>query len=365
MESHALFIRIIISLVGLGYCDCHFIPVESACCRLNLHYGDLMLRSAFVISVILLNLVGQLHAEAKHKLLFFSKSSGFEHDVISWKKGKPSFAEKIFIEIGVKHGWEFEFSKDGSKFSPEYLKGFDAVIFYTTGNLITLGKDKEPAMTPEGKQALFDYVKNGGGFIGLHSASDTFHTNDESSKGADRYVNHGEDCDPYICLLGGEFIIHGDQQVATNKVINPAFPGFSDVGESFAFNEEWYSLKDFRSDIHVLTVIDSPKMKGPMYDRPPFPNTWARTEGKGRVFYTSMGHREDVWTNSIFQNIVIGAIQWTTGELAAETKPNLDTAAPGAMTNPKFNAPAPRNRKKKRQKKNSDQGLMPWGASGL
>ena len=148
-----------------------------------------------------------LHAEAARKLLFFTKSSGFEHEVISWKKGQPSHAEKVFLDLGAKHSLEFVFSKDGSKFSPEYLAGFDAVIFYTTGDLTTAGNDQQPPMSPAGKQALFDYVKSGKGFIGLHSASDTFHTANESQKGLDRYVNHGKDADPYVCFLGGEFII--------------------------------------------------------------------------------------------------------------------------------------------------------------
>ena len=277
-----------------------------------------------------------LQAEPAHKLLFFTKSSGFEHDVISWKKGQPSHAEKIFIELGAKHNWQFEFSKDGSKFAPEYLASFDAVIFYTTGDLTALGTDQQPPMTPAGKQALFDYVKSGKGFIGVHSASDTFHTANESKKGPDRYINHGKDADPYVCFLGGEFIIHGAQQVATNKVVNKKFPGFADVGDSFAFNEEWYSLKDFNPDIHVLTVIDSPAMKGSMYERPAYPTTWAREEGKGRVFYTAMGHREDVWTNKIFQDIIVGAIRWTTRYVDAATPPNLKEVAPGAMTNPIF-----------------------------
>lgn len=277
-----------------------------------------------------------LHADSAHKLLFFTKSSGFEHSVISWNKGKPSLAEKVFLDLGSKNQWEFEFSKDGSKFSPEYLAGFDAVIFYTTGDLTTAGTDKQPAMTPAGKQALFDYVKSGKGFIGLHSASDTFHTANESQKGADRYANHGKDADSYVHFLGAEFIIHGAQQVATNKVIDPAFPGFSDLGESFSYNEEWYSLKDFNSDIHVLTVIDAPSMKGPMYARPPYPTTWARQEGKGRVFYTAMGHRDDIWSNPAYQNILTGAIRWVTGDVKADVTPNLSTAAPEAMTNPKY-----------------------------
>src|SRR6478735_7988738 len=156
-----------------------------------------MLKSTALL--LALGLAGSLsvHADPAHKLLFFTKSSGYEHDVISWKKGQPSYAEKIFLDLGKKESWEFEFSKDGSKFSPEYLAGFDAVIFYTTGDLTSEGTDKQPPMSAAGKHALFDYVKSGKGFIGLHSASDTFHTANEAGKGPDRYVNHGKDADPY------------------------------------------------------------------------------------------------------------------------------------------------------------------------
>lgn len=303
------------------------------------HHHALMLRKTLVLTALLLPSVVSAQTGKPHKLLFFTKSSGFEHSVISWKGGKPSLAEKVFLDLGKKNSWEFEFSKDGSKFSPEYLAGFDAVIFYTTGDLTTKGTDGQPPMTAAGKQALFDYVKSGKGFIGLHSASDTFHTANESQKGPDRFANHGKDADPYVCFLGGEFIIHGDQQKATNKVINPRFPGFENLGESFTYHEEWYSLKDFNPDIHVLTVIDSPAMKGSMYQRPPYPTSWARAEGKGRVFYTAMGHRDDIWTNPAYQEILTGAIRWTTGDAQAAIPPNLKQAAPGAMTNPTIQAP--------------------------
>jgi type 1 glutamine amidotransferase len=276
-----------------------------------------------------------VQAAPTHKILFFTKSSGFEHSVISWKGGKPSLAEKVFLDLGGKHSWEFEFSKDGSKFSPEYLAAFDTVIFYTTGDLTTTGTDGEPAMTAAGKQALFDYVKGGKGFIGIHSATDTFHTKTDGKKTTERHHNHGKDADPYICFIGGEFIGHGDQQVAKNTVINKKFPGYEKIGDSFSFNEEWYSLKDFNPDLHVLTVIDSPSMKGGDYDRPPYPTAWAREEGKGRVYYTAMGHRDDIWTNETFQNILVGAIRWTTGEVEVATPANLKEVAPGANTNPK------------------------------
>lgn len=300
-----------------------------------------MLKKAIAALAVASGLATPLHAAPAHRLLFFTKSATYEHDVISWKKGQPSLAEKVFLDLGARNSWEFVFSKDGSKFSPEYLAGFDAVIFYTTGDLTTVGTDKQPAMTPAGKQALLDYIKSGKGFIGLHSASDSFHTNNEAQKGPDRYKNHGKDADPYICMIGGEFIIHGAQQVATNKVIDPKFPGFEKTGDSFAFNEEWYSLKEFNPDIHCLTVIDSTRMTGEPYQRPPYPTSWARTEGKGRVYYTAIGHRDDVWSNPVFQNMLVGAIQWTTRDVNAAVPPNLATAAPEASTNPPYVAPKP------------------------
>jgi type 1 glutamine amidotransferase len=276
---------------------------------------------------------------APKKILFFTKSSGFEHSVISWKKGQPSHAEKVLLELGAKHGWEFTFSKDGSKFGKDYLAQFDAVFFYTTGDLCDAGTDKQPPMSPGGKQALFDYVRAGKGFVGTHSACDTFHTDNESKKGPERYVNHGEKADPFVRFIGGEFIKHGAQQVATNTVTNPKFPGFEKVGASYAFHEEWYSLKDFTPDIHVLSVIDSPRMKGAEYQRPPYPSTWARKEGAGRVWYTAMGHREDIWTNPVFQDILVGGIKWAMGDAPADTPANIKETAPGAYTNPAYQEP--------------------------
>ena len=288
-----------------------------------------------------IGLVFSAQVAKKPRILFFSKSSGFEHSVISWKNGQPSHAEKVLLELGNKQGWDFEFSKDGSKFSKDYLAQFDAVFFYTTGNLLEAGTDNNPPMSPEGKEALFEFVRAGKGFIGTHSASDTFHTDNESKKGPERYLNHGDKADSYVRFLGAEFIKHGAQQIAKNSVVNPKFPGFEKVGTDYSFHEEWYSLKDFTADIHVLSVMDAPAMKGDEYKRPPFPSTWARREGNGRVWYTAMGHREDIWTNPVFQDILIGGIQWGLGQVQADTPPNLKVVAPEAYTNPPYVEPKP------------------------
>ena len=107
----------------------------------------------------------------------------------------------------------------------------------------------------------------------------------------------------------------------------------------FELNEEWYSLKDFSADLHVLLVQESESMKGIEYERPAYPATWARMHGKGRVFYTSMGHREDVWTSPVFQQILTGGILWALGDVKAEVPANLEAVAPGWAKNPPFPPP--------------------------
>jgi hypothetical protein len=70
------------------------------------------------------------------------------------------------------------------------------------------------------------------------------------------------------------------------------------------------------------------------YDRPPYPATWAHPYGKGRAFYTSMGHREDVWTNPVFQQVLLGGLNWAVGNVQADVTPNLKTATPQASVLP-------------------------------
>src|SRR5580658_1291409 len=110
------------------------------------------------------------------KILFFSKSSGFEHDMIKEKNGQPSEAQKILAELGAKNNIEFTFTKDGSVFTPENIAKYDAFFFYTTGDLTTPGTDKNPPMSQEGKAAFLEAIHNGKGFIGSHCAADTFHS---------------------------------------------------------------------------------------------------------------------------------------------------------------------------------------------
>lgn len=280
-------------------------------------------------------------ATAPLRVLYFTKSAGFEHSVIKWVDGKPSYSEKILSALAPKHDLTLTFSKDGSLFSPEYLAGFDVVIFYTTGDLFSDGTDGHPAMTPTGKQALLDWVAAGHGFVAIHSGSDTFHTG-ESGGGnpkerSNRYQLRGAASDPYILMLGGEFIGHGAQQVAKVSVIDPHFPGCGELHDSFECQEEWYSLKDFTPDLHVLLLLQTATMKGSHYERPPFPLAWARAYGKGRVWFNGMGHRDDVWDSERFQTMLMGGIAWAGGRVKADIPSNLEQVAPAANTLPPQN----------------------------
>jgi type 1 glutamine amidotransferase len=143
--------------------------------------------------------------------------------------------------------------------------------------------------------------------------------------------------DPYVAMIGAEFIRHGRQQKARMIVADPKFPGMEAAGsDGFELLEEWYSLKDFAPDLHVLLVQDTKGMVGPDYDRPPYPATWARRYGRGRVFYSSMGHREDVWESARFQTILRGGLRFAFGDAPRniDLSPNLVRVAPGYATIP-------------------------------
>ena len=187
-------------------------------------------------------------------------------------------------------------------------------------------------MSAQGKQTFLDAVRGGLGFTGVHAASDTFHTQPDSADLSTRYVAYGEKSDPYLRMVGGEFIIHGsDPRLQTTGLIvnDPKFPGLEGVTSPVEFNEEWYSLKDFTPDLHVILTVDTSKLKGECYQRHPYPGAWARMHSKGRVFYTAMGDRPENWQNEFFLKHLAGGIRWSIGDVSAEIPTNLQAVTPG------------------------------------
>lgn len=289
------------------------------------------------------------------KVLFLTKSSGFQHSVVTRKADDPTklaHAEQALVDLGKKNGFDVTVTKDADIFdNPETYKTYDVFAFYTTADL-TKASDKysmkkgpdgknvqdklihtEKPMSPKGKEMFLKSLEEGKGFVGFHCASDTFHSR---KKELLRDANAlPADCDPYIVMVGGEFSGHGSQQKAMMRVVTKNFPGLEGL-QDFELFEEWYGLHNLAPDMQAILVQDTTTMKvDPKtnlrekdYQRPPFPATWARMQGKGRVFYTSMGHREDVWTNEIFLKMTVAGMNWAAGKTEFKPQPNIPQVAP-------------------------------------
>jgi hypothetical protein len=280
---------------------------------------DMLKLTSAALGLSALPLGSLLAADTKPKrILYFTRSAGYEHSVVHRQGGQLAFSEKILTEMGKKAGYEVECSQDGRLFDGD-LAAYDAFAFYTSGNLTSPQGNGKP-MTAAGKQRLLDAVGGGKGFLGLHACTDSFRSNDVKAA-----------LDPFLAMVGAEFVAHDAQQEATLRIVSQ-FPGIAKLGRGrdITLLEEWYAHWKFVKDLHVILVQETKGMKGPHYQRPPYPATWARKHGQGRVFYTSLGHREDIWTNPVFQGITLAGLAWITGRVAFDPNPNIDEVAPGA-----------------------------------
>jgi uncharacterized protein len=119
--------------------------------------------------------------------------------------------------------------------------------------------------------------------------------------------------------------------VAQLGIVSPKFPAVKGIKPAdLKLVEEWYAHHKFQKDLHVILVQETEGMKGNEYNRPPYPATWARKHEKGRVFYTSFGHRDDIWTNPKVQQLMLGGMAWALGNAEFDAKPNIDQVTPKA-----------------------------------
>jgi hypothetical protein len=236
----------------------------------------------------------------QRRLLVFTKSAGFEHDVVRSIGGEPSVVERAMAQLADRIGFSATITKDGERFARE-LAAHDAVLFYTTGDLTSAGTDGNTPMPAEARDALIQAVEDGLGFIGVHSASDTFHSTENS-------------VDPYIAMLGGEFESHGRPQRARVTILDPDFPGMPD-GSELERHGEWYAFRNLATDVHPLLRLETGSMQGDDYERDPYPVAWTRQPGSGRVFYTALGHFAEEWEDPDFLRMLEGGIQWAAGAM--------------------------------------------------
>lgn len=281
-----------------------------------------MRRSTFLLIALALSFqVAQIgcQADEKTKILFLSKSSGFQHSSIKRKDDAPSHVEKILQGMSNQYDADITITKDASLINAENLKNYDIVVFYTTGDLTKTGTDGHPAMSDTGLDELVAWIEAGGAFMGYHCAADTFHgpTDGPPSK--------------YINMIGGEFERHGMQFEGTVEIVDTSHPAMQSLPKTFSYKEEWYMFKNLNKEkIHVLALFDPGETgrRQKMYQVPKYPIIWCSALGEGRVYYNAIGHREDIWDDPTFQQSLIDAAQWVAGIGRLQADPNYNEVVP-------------------------------------
>jgi hypothetical protein len=244
----------------------------------------------FLILVALVTLAGlcltkpvSAKGPTKGKLLYMTLTKGFHHESVELSK-------QIVKEIGEKSGaFDTTVTEDVGAFTAQNLKAYDAVMFNTTGEL---------PMTAEEKQAFEHFIKSGHGFVGVHSATDTFY-----------------EWGTYNDIIGGYFNNHPWHQMVSIEVVDPASKIVGFLGKSFQIDDEIYQTSDFRADTsHVLLRIDPSsvdlKKPGVVHRYYGWPVAWTRLYGKGRVYYNGLGHEDAVWKDARYQEMLLNGIKW-------------------------------------------------------
>ncbi len=243
-------------------------------------------RMVLVTAVGLGLLAGQLDAQDRPRVLYLTQPAAFVHEMLP-------VAEEVMRELGAQPGaFDVTVIRTAEAITADRLGGYDVVMFNTTGEL---------PMDTEQKAALLAFIRNGGGFVGVHSASDTFYEWPE-----------------YGAMLGGYFDGHPWHQEVTLAVEDRDHPSTRHLGGSIRLYDEIYQVRDWaRDDVHVLLSVDteSVDMTADGVNRADgdFAVSWTRAYGEGRVFYTALGHEPDLWRDARFRQHLVGGIRWAAG----------------------------------------------------
>jgi type 1 glutamine amidotransferase len=251
----------------------------------------------------------------KRVLAWADVRNGYQHDSISHaiatieRLGRASGAYDTFIrtdsQLITKHPITFPAGTgiaSGEQFNVRNLNDFDAIFFFGV---------REIELSPEQRADLLSFVKDDGkGFVAAHSAATAFFS----------WPEFGE-------MLGGRFDEH-PWGIADGTVVvdDPVFPAMRHLPHTKVFHDELYQIKDFSRDkIRVLAHLDASALDltKPLVHRKDgdFPAAWARTYGRGRVFYSILGHEADDWDNPAIATMYYEAMRWALGLVDGDASP--------------------------------------------
>ena len=241
--------------------------------------------------------------EKKRNLLVIGQSKGYQHESIST-------AMVTLYNLGHASGdWETTFRTDCTaitkkplKYGAKNLNAFDAIVFFTDGNL---------DMDDSQKADMLSFIREDGkGFIGIHSATITF-------------LGWPE----YGRMIGGYYDGHPWGEFDAPLVVEDAqFPGMCYLPTRFSLKDEIYQIKSFsRKNVRVLLSLDSRKLdlarKGVRRDEKDFPVIWASQYGKGRVLYNGLGHNKGVWDRDDIKKMWLEMVRWSMGLIPGDPSP--------------------------------------------
>ena len=262
----------------------------------------------------------------KQVLAWADVRNGYQHDSIShaiatieklgWQSGLYDTTIRTDSQLISRRPIAFASGTgiaSGEQFLTRNLNYFDAIFFFGV---------REIELTPEQRSDLLSFVQEGKGFVAAHSAITAFFS----------WPEFGE-------MLGGRFDEHpwGITE-ATVVVDDSQFPAMRRFPPSSVFHDEHYQLKGFSRDkLRVLAHLDPSKLdlRKPLVHRTDgdFPVAWAKSYGKGRVFYSTLGHAAEAWDNPVLQQMYFEAIRWSLGLVGGDATPNpraADAGQPGA-----------------------------------
>jgi type 1 glutamine amidotransferase len=238
----------------------------------------LQLFSMLLLATLLMS--GEVSAKQK-RVLVFSKTTGFRHT------SAISSGKKAIQELGAKNKFDVDTTENAALFTTDNLKKYAAVVFLcTTGNVLN----------DEQQQAFQQYIRAGGGFVGLHSAADTEYD----------WPWYGE-------LNGAYFKSHPKQQEAVFNIVDPNNIATAHLPKVWKRFDELYNFKWIGTDLHYLITIDESSYTGGANGEN-HPMAWYHDFDGGRAFYTALGHDNKSFEDPLYLQHILGGIKYAMGE---------------------------------------------------
>jgi cytochrome c len=225
---------------------------------------------------------GPERAATQPRILVFTKTAGFRHASI------PAAVEAV-RELAATSGLAIDATEDSSAFSARNLARYDAVVFLlTTGDVLNQSQ----------QQAFEAFIRNGGGFAGVHSAADTEY-----------------DWPWYGGLVGTYFRSHPQIQPASIRVEDAGHPSTAGLPRRWARTDEWYNFaRNPRPSVHVLATLDETSYApGPGAMGADHPIAWSHSYAGGRAWYTAGGHTEESYREPRFRRHLLNGIRYAAG----------------------------------------------------